>query len=230
MVELVGAAASALWLGILTSISPCPLATNIAAVSYICRDAKGAASVVRTSVLYALGRMAAYVGLGAALVYGLLAAPTISHALQKHMIRVIGPALLLASVLLLGWIPLPWSGLRVGDRLRDRAANRGAFGAAGLGFLFALTFCPVSAALFFGALLPVAIEARSAVLVPSAYGIGTALPVVVVAGAIAAGASQVARVFERTARFETWARRLTAAVFVLIGVWFTVRYTLRLGS
>ncbi|MGW8258007.1 MAG: hypothetical protein ACWGMZ_11015, partial [Thermoguttaceae bacterium] len=46
---------SALWLGILTSISPCPLATNIAAISYIGRRVDSSKQVFLTGLVYTLG-------------------------------------------------------------------------------------------------------------------------------------------------------------------------------
>lgn len=225
MVELVASAATAAWLGILTSISPCPLATNIAAVSYIGRQPGGSRSAFRTSLVYAAGRMVAYVLIAGLLVFGLLSAPSTSHALQKWMIRILGPVLLAAAVLVSGWVALPSFGARLTDRAQARIAGGGAWGAALLGFVFALTFCPVSAALFFGALLPIAIENRSAVLLPVSYGLGTALPVLAVGMTVAAGAAQAARLFDKATRFETWGRRITAALFAGVGLWFTVRWT-----
>ncbi len=226
MLELSAAAVTALWLGILTSVSPCPLATNIVAVSYIGRNVAGARPVLRTSLMYAAGRTVAYVLLAALLVFGLLAAPVTSHALQKWMIRALGPFLLVTAVVLAGWIRIPWPSGGIAEDAQRRIAGRGTAGALLLGFLFALTFCPVSAALFFGALLPVAVETRSPVLLPLSYGIGTAIPVIAVAGAIAAGAGQVGRVFDQAARVDAWARRITAIVFAAVGLWFTVRYTI----
>lgn len=226
MVELWAGAGTAAWLGILTSISPCPLATNIAAVSYIGRHFGRTRSVVAAGLLYALGRTLAYVLLGTLLIQGLLAAHRVSHWLQKWMLVAIGPVLLLTGILLLGWLKLPGTGISIAAGLTERAARLGSFGSAVLGFLFALAFCPVSAALFFGALLPVAIDLRSGFLLPAAYGIGTAIPVLIVAGALAAGTNQVARAYQKATEIERWARRITGAVFVGIGLWFSIRYSL----
>ena len=133
--------------------------------------------------------------------------------------------ILLAAVFVSGWIELPSFGARLADRTQAHIAGSGAWGAALLGFIFALTFCPVSAALFFGALLPVAIEARSAVLLPVSYGLGTALPVLAVGAAVAAGAAHAARLFDRATRVEAWGRRITAVLFAGVGLWFTIRWT-----
>jgi cytochrome c-type biogenesis protein len=228
VVELVPVAVTCVWLGMLASISPCPMATNVAAVSYIGRTLGAPGRVVVMGALYAAGRMAAYVGIGALLVYSLLSAPALSHWLQKYMIRVLGPLLLIAGILLMGWLPISLPRLSVGSVTQQRLARSGAGGAAVLGFLFALTFCPVSAALFFGSLLPLAVENRSAVLLPSLYGLGTALPVMGFAVVIAAGVGGVGRMFDRIARFEQGARVVTALVFFIVGTWMTATYVVGL--
>jgi len=228
VVELFAAAGTALWLGLLTSISPCPMATNIAAVSYIGRTVDAPSRVVWTGVLYALGRMLAYVAVGALLVFSLLSAPVVSHALQKYMIRALGPFLVLAGILLLEWIPLRLPQFSVGEGAQARIGRWGAIGGAVLGFLFALTFCPVSAALFFGSLLPLAVESRSAVLLPSLYGLGTAIPVIGFAVVIATGVASVGRLFDRIGRIERVARIATGIVFLAVGAWFTLKYTVGL--
>ncbi len=227
MGELLGASASALWLGILTSISPCPLATNIAAVSYIGQQLDRPRRVLWSGLLYAAGRTAAYALVAAALILSLLSAPVVSHFLQKYMIVVLGPILIVTALVLLGAINLPAMSRGVSARLQERVDRMGIAGAGVLGFVFALSFCPVSAALFFGSLIPLAIEARSGFWLPSVYGVGTALPVVGFAILIGCAANLVGRAFESVVRVEKWARRVTAIVFLGIGVYFTLVYTLR---
>jgi cytochrome c biogenesis protein CcdA len=225
VVELLAAAGTALWLGVLTSISPCPMATNVAAVSYIGRTVMAPGRVVWTGVLYAAGRMLAYVAVGALLVFSLLSAPVLSHALQKYMIRALGPLLAVAGVLLLEWVPLRLPQFSIGVGMQERLGRWGAAGGALLGFLFALTFCPISAAIFFGSLLPLALEVRSSILLPSLYGLGTALPVVAFAVLLATSAGAVGRTFDRIGRIEKVARLATAIVFLAVGGWFTLKYT-----
>jgi cytochrome c biogenesis protein CcdA len=221
--ELVAVALMSLWLGILTSISPCPLATNIAAISFITRDAGRARRVFASGALYTVGRAAAYSLLAALLVSSVLSAPALSHFLQTHMGRIIGPVLVLAGMALLGLIRVPgFSGAGDPARLQRRFARMGVWGAAILGFVFALSFCPVSAALFFGSLLPLALAGESRVLLPSLYGIGTALPVLALAFAVALGARSFAGVFARAASVERWLRGATGVVFIATGVYLSL--------
>jgi cytochrome c biogenesis protein CcdA len=226
--ELLAGAATALWLGILTSISPCPLATNIAAVSYVGTQVDRPRRVVWAGLLYAAGRALAYVLVGGLLVLGLLSAPRLSHALQRWMTAALGPLLLLTGLVLLGAIRLPLGGRGVPASLQRRVDRMGLPGAALLGFVFALSFCPISAALFFGSLVPLALETRSSVLLPSAYGLGTAVPVLGFAVPLGLGASWIGTAFDRVTQVGRWARWLTAAVFLAVGAWFTARATLGL--
>jgi len=227
--EALISAGSAVWLGILTSISPCPLATNVAAISYLGRRVDNPRYVLGGGLLYTVGRTAAYVALGFVCVTGLLSMPEVSRFLQRHMNRILGPVLIVAGVLLLEVIRPVLPGLgRRGERLRQRLETKGVWGAVPLGALFALSFCPVSAALFFGSLIPLAVRFDSPVLFPSLYGAGTALPVVGFAVLVAFGARFVAKAFNRLAVVERWARRLTGLVFVGVGIYMTVIYTLRI--
>jgi cytochrome c biogenesis protein CcdA len=226
MTELLLAAGSALWLGILTSISPCPLATNIAAVSFLGRRVDAPSKVLASGLVYTAGRTVAYVLLAVILIAGLLSIPGVSMFLQRHMNQLLGPLLLAAALLLTGWIPIRLPSFSGATQRAQRSEASGTWFAGLLGILFALSFCPVSAALFFGSLVPLSLERGSWVLMPALYGIGTAIPVVVFAILIALGSRSVASAFERLSAVERWARRVTALVFFGIGVYMTYLYTL----
>ena len=125
---------------------------------------------------------------------GLLAIPQVSHVLQYYMHKLLGPVLIIAGMFLTGLISFRIRSMEVDERLQQRAEHMGIYGALLLGFVFALTFCPTSAALFFGSLIPISVEQNSRVVLPTLYGIGTALPVVVFAVLIALGAQFVSQV------------------------------------
>jgi len=222
------AAGSALWLGVLTSISPCPLATNIAAVSYVGRQVGSTRAVLLSGGLYAAGRTLAYVVLGAAAVWSLMSMVAVSSVLQGGFHRALGPLLIVMGLLLLGLFKLDLPGFGVSDGLRDRVDRSGVLGAGLLGIFFALSFCPVSAGLFFGSLVPLAVDRSSPLLLPTLYGVGTALPVAAFAVLLAAGAGWLGKALDRVQAFEIWARRVTAVVFIGVGVYETLRSTLYL--
>jgi cytochrome c-type biogenesis protein len=227
MTELFLLAASALWLGILTSVSPCPLATNVAAISFIGRRLESPGWVLVSGLLYTAGRVLTYTVLGVLLVSSLLSAPSAALVLQKYMNQVLGPVLILIGMLLLEIITFGSFGAGLAVRLQKRADRWGVLGALLLGVVFALSFCPVSATLFFGSLLTLAVKARSGILLPAAYGIGTGLPVLAFAILIAAGARSLAKVFDKVTLFERWARRVTGVVFLGIGIYYTLVYVFR---
>jgi cytochrome c biogenesis protein CcdA len=219
--------ASAFWLGILTSISPCPLTTNIAAISYVGRRVGRPASVLQAGLLYTAGRALAYLLLGVLLVGSLLSAPSLSQVLQKHMNMALGPVLIVVGLILLEVIHLPTgTGGGLSAALQNKADSLGIGGAGLLGMVFALSFCPTSAALFFGSLLPLAVQQQSSLLIPGIYGLATGLPVLLFALLLAFGANKVAQAFNRITAFERWARRLTGLLFLVVGGYYCAVYFL----
>ena len=178
MNEFMLALGAALWLGILTSISPCPLATNIAAISFLSRHIEKPWRTFVFGLLYTVGRILSYVAVGLLVMVSLVSIPSLSLGLQTWMNRLIGPLLVIIGLYLLNVLKLNIPGLGFGPGGRiERLANRGGYlGAALLGSAFALSFCPVSAALFFGSLVPLALANQPGTAMFSIYGVGTARP------------------------------------------------------
>ena len=216
---------SALWLGILTSISPCPLATNVAAVSYIGKNITCPYKTVLSGLLYTFGRILSYVVLGVAIVAGLLSIPTVANFFQHYMNILLGPILVIVGVILLGILKLNFSIGTSSCGLQDKASKYGVFGAFLLGILFALSFCPVSAALFFGSLISLSIEHNSKVIFPLLYGIGTGLPVILFAFVIAFSVNSVGKAYNSLVKFEFWMRKITGSVFILAGIYYIATHT-----
>lgn len=213
---------SSFWLGILTSISPCPLATNIAAVSFVGRRIDSPWRVFLAGSLYTLGRALAYACLGIVLVSSMLSAPVLAHSLQKYLNLVLGPLLILVGMTILGMIFTGTGGYGISINLQKKFAGWGHWGAGLLGILFALSFCPTSAALFFGSLLPLALQQNSGAILPIAFGIATGIPVLIFAFLISVGAQQVSRIFDRIVTLELWARRVTGAIFIFTGFYLSL--------
>ncbi|TWU30521.1 aromatic aminobenezylarsenical efflux permease ArsG family transporter [Bythopirellula polymerisocia] len=222
MTEYSMAAMSALWLGVLTSISPCPLATNIAAISYISRRVESTPHVLLAGLLYTVGRMAVYLGLAFILVGTALSVPQVSLFLQKYMHLLLGPMLVLVGMFLVGLIKIDIGGRGVSEGLKQRIDAMGIWGSLLLGALFALAFCPTSAALFFGNVMA-SVNAGSTVTLPLLYGVGTALPVFVFAALIAMGSQVLGKAFNIVGKVEWWARNATGWVILLVGLWLTVQ-------
>jgi cytochrome c biogenesis protein CcdA len=228
MIEILIGFASALWLGILTSISPCPLASNVAAVSFLSKKIAHPALVFISGLAYTLGRMVSYAVLGWVIIHSLLSVPQVAQFLQKYMGKALGPLLILTGLVLLEIMPLRLPGLSLSQKHHNKLAESGAPGAFLLGFIFALAFCPISAALYFGSLIPLAINSRSGIVLPFIYGIGTGFPVLVFAVAIALGMRSLSHWFHRITRLEYYTRKITGAVFIIVGLYYAAIYILKL--
>lgn len=228
------AVVSALWLGIQTSISPCPLATNITAVAFLGRTVSHPRLVIINGLMYAVGRTVAYVGLSVLILWILkdqiAAGSVLSNVLQKYGLLAIGPLLILLGMLLLNMISLPGSLSLAGAGLQERAAKGGLWWSGTLGFIFAMSFCPASAALFFLLLIPLAAAQESMLVLPTLYGIGTALPVILFAVLMVFANQYVAKTFDRLTLVERWVRVLAGVVFIAAGMFYclTMIYGIKL--
>ena len=215
---------TALWLGILTSISPCPLATNIAAISFVGKRVDKPWRVLLAGALYTLGRVAVYVGLGVLIVTAVLSKHGASTFLQAVMNRFLGPFLILVGMILLELLRFGLPSAISAEKAHKVAERGGMLGAAALGAIFALSFCPVSEGLFFGSLLTLCVASRSKVVLPTLFGVGTGMPVILFAFLIATSAHAAGRAFERLRQFEWWARRITGVVFIAVGIYLSLKY------
>ncbi len=234
---------TAFYLGVVTSISPCPLATNIAAISYIARKVGTPRLVINAGWLYTLGRCALYVGLASLLTATALSIPSAARFLQQYGGMVLGPVFLLVGMFLVGLITSSAGGTLMSPRMQRRVDAMGIWGALLMGILFAASFCPTSVIWFFGLLaitmgstssaitvalakvgiaLPTATVPGGVVILPLVYGIGTAVPVIVVAFLLAYSAQSVGKAYNIMAAVEWGARMLTGWLFILLGIWFVL--------
>lgn len=212
---------TAFWLGILTSISPCPFATNIAAVTFISKKVAHPKFVFISGLFYSVGRMLAYSVVGFVVIKSFMGIPTIANFLQKYMNMALGPILILIGIFLMDVIKFNIKGISVSKDKFEKLSNSGAFGSFILGFIFALSFCPVSAALFFGSLIPLSLSSNIGAVLPFVYGFATGLPVLAFAVLAAFGVKAVGSWINKTSKLELYARRITGVVFIIVGVYYT---------
>jgi cytochrome c-type biogenesis protein len=236
---------AALYLGVLTSISPCPLATNIAAISYVGRKVGDSRWIMAAGLLYTLGRCIAYLALAVLLTTTATSIPAVSLFLQKYMYLALAPIFLVLGMFLVGLIAFEGGGAMMTERMQKRIDAMGIWGALLLGVLFAVAFCPTSAAWFFGlvalilgaeagalatvlarigVVLPAASLPGGAAVLPLVYGVGTAVPVLLVAFLLAYSAKSVGRTYNILSKVEWWARQITGWIFILAGVFFALKY------
>ena len=213
-------ALSALLLGLITAISPCPMATNIAALAYVSRRVKERRYAVITGTLYTLGRMFSYSILGVIIIVAGLEVPGVASFLQDFGEQVLGPLLIVIGIVMLAVNRMPF-GLGGGrlSSLGGKVADWGMIGGFLLGALFALAFCPYSAVLFFGLLIPLALKSTGGVTLPAVYAIGTGLPVLVFGVLISAGVARVSTWLNAVTRGEKVIRVTVSIIFIGVGIY-----------
>ena len=215
---------TAMILGILTAVSPCPLATNLTAVAYLGRELDKRRKVFYLGLLYTLGRAVAYSALGAVLIFLIRKgedAFDIQDAISAIGEWILGPALVLIGLFMLfgHLLHLPKFGF---SGQTSGSWTQGVLGAFILGVLFAMAFCPTSGMLYFGMLIPMSAVESDGYLLPVVYAIATSLPVLVAAWIIAYSMQSLGRVMGKIAVFQRWFNRLVAILFILVGLYYTV--------
>ena len=217
-------ALTAFLLGLLTAVSPCPLATNIAAIGFISRDIESRSRIFLNGLLYALGRVIAYTALGIVLIVILREGASmfgIQNFIGTYGEIVIGPALLLigAFMLLGNKLKLPSFGFNGNG---ETLARRGGWGALLLGMLFAMAFCPTSGVFYFGMLIPMSATATAGYLLPILFAIATALPVLVVAWILAFSVQHIGSFYGRMRTVQRWLNWIVGGIFIAVGVYYCV--------
>ena len=214
---------TAFLLGLLTALSPCPLATNIAAISFIGKEMEDRKRVFRNGLLYTLGRILAYTLLGFVLIL-ILKEGSSMFGIQKTIgtwgERVLGPALLVIGLFMLfgDRLNLPQFGFK-GNA--EGLARKGGWGSLLIGILFALAFCPTSGVLYFSMLIPLSATTTAGYLLPAVFAIATALPVLVVAWILAFSVQQMGRFYGRMRTVQRWMNLFVGVLFIAIGIYYS---------
>lgn len=226
--DLILAAGPAFVLGFLTSISPCLLATNVTAIGFIARRIDRPRYILLSGACYTLGQALGFVALAALVVGSLVSVPAVSHWLQKYMFRVLGPILIIVGMFLFELLKVSLGSGRLKGWAQRFGSGGGLWATALLGLLFAMSFCPTTAALFFGGLIPLAIAHESKLFLPLAYSLGVSVPVVAIVLVLGFAANLLGRIMRRVSEVEWWLRRAAGAVFIAVGIYFTLAYSLGL--
>ena len=213
---------AAFLLGVLTSISPCPLATNIAAIAYISRDLTNPRHTPFNGLAYTLGRIVAYSVVGAAILVIGMNVIDLSLGLQRIHGAILGILLIGAGLIMLGITHLSFtfgSG-HITERVSQRAAQYGSFGAFIIGILFALAFCPYSAVLFFSGLIPLGLATDAGLILPVFYGFGTGLPVLIFSLLFFLGVQELNKHVQQISKVERVLSKAIGVLFVVTGLYY----------
>lgn len=215
-------------LGLLTAVSPCPLATNITAIGFIGKDIENRHRIFINGLLYTLGRILTYTVLGFILIPILREGASmfaVQKAISKYGEILIAPLLIVIGIYMLDLIKLNIPKISVnGEYVKKR--TKGSWGALFLGILFSLAFCPSSGIFFFGMLIPLSAAEAGGYLLPVVYAIATGLPVILVAWVLAYSVAGLGKFYNRIQAFEKWFRKIVAILFIAVGIYYAVIFYL----
>jgi sulfite exporter TauE/SafE len=212
---------AALVLGLMTAISPCPLATNISAIGFISRDIEDRKRVFMSGLFYTLGRVISYTGLAVILYFG-ASQMQISMIFQGWGEKLLGPILIIIGLFMLDVIKLKFPGF---SGLTEKIGNRGKgsyWSSLLLGIVFALAFCPYSGVLYFMMLIPMTISSASGLFLPVVFAVATGIPVIIFAWFLAYAVGNVGKLYSKIKTFEIWFRRVVSVLFILVGLYYTI--------
>lgn len=213
---------TALLLGLMTAISPCPLATNITAIGFISKDIEDRNRVFFNGLFYTLGRAITYTVLALIIFLG-VDQLKFSGFFQRYGEKFIGPLLIIIGFLLLDIIKIKFPGF---GGLTSRLQNKKKWGyldAVLLGLVFALAFCPYSGVLYFGLLVPLTVTSTSGLYLPIIFAVATGIPVIIIAWVLAYAVSGLGNVYNKIKSFELWFRQVIAVLFIVVGIYYIIR-------
>jgi len=216
---------SALLLGLMTAISPCPLATNITATAFIAKNITSPRKVFLSGLVYSLGRAFSYTVIGIALYFG-ASKFQIARFFNQYGEKFLGPLLIILGLIMLNIIKLNFLGQSgFSDRFAEKFKDKGLLGSFLIGIVFALAFCPYSGAIFFGMLIPITIASAKGLYLPIVFAFGTGLPVILFTYLLAFTAGKIGVFYAKITILEKWMRLIAGVVFVLVGIYYVLIFT-----
>lgn len=219
---------AAFFIGLMTALSPCPLATNITAIAHISKNLNHKKTII-TGLIYTFGRMFTYVFIAALIVLFGINVQVIALFLQRYGEKILGPLLVFFGLIMLEIIKFPvFESNQQLNKLKEKLSKKGYLGSFLLGFLFALAFCPFSAVLYFGMLIPIALKARDAFFIPSVFSIATGLPVIIFSFILTYSISKLGTIMNKVSHIEKIIRIISSFVFILIGAYYILKVNLML--
>jgi thiol:disulfide interchange protein len=212
---------SAFILGLMTAISPCPLATNISAIGFIGKDIENRDKVFYNGLIYTLGRAVAYTGLAAVIFLG-ADQLALSGWFQQYGEKILGPLLILIGLFMLGVLKINFPGMgKFAQKYQEKGVSN-FWEVLFIGILFALAFCPYSGVLYFGMLMPMTVSSSSGLLLPVIFALATGIPVIIFAWVLAYTVAGIGKLYNGLKVFEKWFRRVVAVLFIGIGVYYVI--------
>ena len=221
-------------LGLMTTISPCPLCTNFTSIGYISKDVKSKRQIILNGLMYTLGKIIAFTGLAFVFILGGSVLPT-QHFFETYGEMLLGPFLILGGLFMLEFFKFHRHGSKhhesgsFSERIISKSKSGSTKWSFLLGIIFSLAFCPYSGVLYFGGLIPLTLAEPAGILLPVVFGIATGLPVIIISWIIAYSFAGIGAFYNKLQVFEIWFRRITAIIFILVGIYVLIEYMSHFG-
>jgi len=222
-------------LGLMTTISPCPLCTNVTAIGFLSKNVKNKQQIIVNGLMYALGKIIAFTALASVFVLGGSVLPT-QHFFETYGEMLLGPFLILGGLFMLEFFHFHHhtskhhSSGSYSDRIIGKSKSGSTTWSLLLGIIFSLAFCPYSGVLYFGGLIPLTLADPAGLLLPVIFAVGTGLPVIIVSWILAYSVSGIGSFYNKIQVFEVWFRRITAVIFILVGIYIVIENLSHCGS
>jgi len=214
---------TALLLGLLMILDPCTLFTSVAAIGYIDREMQNRRRVLITGIMFVMGKLVTYVLLSIPFFMG-AATEGIHYFLQEWSEPLLCLFMLICGISLLiaghhhhehdhgmsKWL----------QTVDDKSSWLWAFM---LGIFFAIAFCPHRLVYFFTMIeMAITMEGTTQWLMPIIFGLGTGLPIIILAWIICYGTMTTQTLTEKMHRFEHWFRYACAVLFIGYGLYLGI--------
>ena len=215
-------------LGLMTTISPCPLCTNVTAIGFLSKDVKSKRSIIVNGLMYAFGKIIAFTGLAAVFVLGGSVLP-MQHFFETYGEMLLGPFLIIGGLFMLEFFKFHKHGSKhhesgsFSERIIRNSESGSAKWSLFLGIVFSLAFCPYSGVLYFGMLIPMTVASASGLYLPVLFAFATGIPVILFAWLLAYTVSGVGGAYNKIKVFELWFRRVIAVLFIIVGIYYVIR-------
>jgi len=226
---------TAFLLGLMTTISPCPLCTNVTAIGFLSKDIKNKQQIIINGLMYVLGKIVAFTALASVFVFGGSVLPT-QHFFETYGEMLLGPFLIVGGLFMLEFFKFHkhTSDHHSSESFSDRIIHKSKAGSIKwsfiLGVVFSLAFCPYSGVLFFGGLVPLTLADSAGLFLAVVFALGAGLPVIVISWILAYSFASVGNFYNKIQVFEVWFRRITAVIFILVGIYVGVEYLSHFGK
>jgi sulfite exporter TauE/SafE len=211
---------TAILMGILINIDVCPLMANLAAIVYVSKNSTGKKSIIIHGLFYSLGRIVSYTLLALLIYFGLSSFHF--SFLAQYGEKIAGLVMIISGIImfLLANKEDDDNQDESKKEIKNNALSKGYLGSFSLGIILSLAFCPHSAALFFGILIPLVIKTSAGLFLPPVFALGASLPIIIFSFYLSSNTKKIESIFNKMEKLEQPLRYITAIIFLITGLIF----------